>query len=284
MVHDVIRGLRNHGFEAFVAPYEADAQLTFLAHSGKVDFVISEDSDLLVFGCSPILFKYDVRRKIGLEFAGSITDIPEFRGLSHDGCVTACILAGCDSGPSVPGIGLKRAVHLVSRAHGTRDSVNAMNSRVYDQLVLRGFKFGDRDAFVQALRVSIRASSASLRGGYDHCISEHVSDEFRRIGRYLAIAPHLQTEAGQTERVVLRELAPPKSARSLPVMRMDVVSLELRSLISALKADVSERPADSSVSGESDITVESDQVVSGSTVAPFTAAHDGEFLLFEMDP
>jgi exonuclease-1 len=154
MVHDVIRGLRNHGFEAFVAPYEADAQLTFLAHSGKVDFVISEDSDLLVFGCSPILFKYDVRRKIGLEFAGSITDIPEFRGLSHDGCVTACILAGCDYGPSVPGIGLKRAVDLVSRAHGTRDSVNAMNSRVYDQLVLRGFKFGDRDAFVQALRVS----------------------------------------------------------------------------------------------------------------------------------
>ena len=67
-------------------------------------------------------------------------------------------------------------------------------------------------------------------------------------------------------------------------MRMDVVSLELRSLISALKADVSERPADSSVSGESDITVESGQVVSGSTVAPFTAAHDGEFLLFEMDP
>jgi hypothetical protein len=137
---------------------------------------------------------------------------------------------------------------------------------------------------LEELTERIRASSASLRGGYDHCISEHVSDEFRRIGRYLAIAPHLQTEAGQTERVVLRELAPPKSARSLPVMRMDVVSLELRSLISALKADVSERPADSSVSGESDITVESDQVVSGSTVAPFTAAHDGEFLLFEMDP
>ena len=130
----------------------------------------------------------------------------------------------------------------------------------------------------------IGASSASLRGGYDHCISEHVSDEFRRIARYLAIAPHLQIEATRTERVVLRELVPPKSARSLPVMRMGVVSLELRSLISALKADVSEEPTVYSVSDDSDIPVESDQVVGGSTVARFTTAQDGEFLLFEMDP
>lgn len=34
-----------------VAPYEADAQLCFLEREGYVDGIITEDSDLLVFGC-----------------------------------------------------------------------------------------------------------------------------------------------------------------------------------------------------------------------------------------
>lgn len=34
-----------------VAPYEADAQMTFLAISKRVDAVITEDSDLIPFGC-----------------------------------------------------------------------------------------------------------------------------------------------------------------------------------------------------------------------------------------
>ena len=34
-----------------VAPYEADAQITYLVKSGVADFAITEDSDLLPFGC-----------------------------------------------------------------------------------------------------------------------------------------------------------------------------------------------------------------------------------------
>lgn len=34
-----------------VAPYEADAQMAFLAISGAVHAVITEDSDLLTYGC-----------------------------------------------------------------------------------------------------------------------------------------------------------------------------------------------------------------------------------------
>jgi 5'-3' exonuclease len=34
-----------------VAPYEADAQLAYLANNGIVDAVITEDSDLVAFGC-----------------------------------------------------------------------------------------------------------------------------------------------------------------------------------------------------------------------------------------
>jgi exonuclease-1 len=42
-----------------VAPYEADAQMARLAHTGVVDLVITEDSDILCYGCSRALFKVD---------------------------------------------------------------------------------------------------------------------------------------------------------------------------------------------------------------------------------
>ena len=41
---------RSVGVECIVAPYEADAQLAYLSREGIVDLVITEDSDLLVFG------------------------------------------------------------------------------------------------------------------------------------------------------------------------------------------------------------------------------------------
>jgi hypothetical protein len=34
-----------------VAPYEADAQMAYLARNGAVHAVITEDSDLLAYGC-----------------------------------------------------------------------------------------------------------------------------------------------------------------------------------------------------------------------------------------
>ncbi len=40
-----------------VAPYEADAQLAYLSRENLVDFLITEDSDLLVFGAKKVLFK-----------------------------------------------------------------------------------------------------------------------------------------------------------------------------------------------------------------------------------
>ena len=45
---------RSAGVECIVAPYEADAQLAYLSKEGVVDLIITEDSDLLVFGCRKV--------------------------------------------------------------------------------------------------------------------------------------------------------------------------------------------------------------------------------------
>jgi exonuclease 1 len=39
-----------------VAPHEADAQLAFLNQQGIANVIITEDSDLILFGCSQVLF------------------------------------------------------------------------------------------------------------------------------------------------------------------------------------------------------------------------------------
>ena len=47
------------GVRYVVAPYEADAQLGLLARNGHVDAVITEDSDIILFGCTRVVFKLD---------------------------------------------------------------------------------------------------------------------------------------------------------------------------------------------------------------------------------
>jgi 5'-3' exonuclease len=46
-----VQVLKREGIECIVAPYEADAQLAYLALTGDVGAVITEDSDLLPYGC-----------------------------------------------------------------------------------------------------------------------------------------------------------------------------------------------------------------------------------------
>ena len=51
MAQALILELQAYEVEYIVAPYEADAQLAYLALNGVVHAVITEDSDLLVYGC-----------------------------------------------------------------------------------------------------------------------------------------------------------------------------------------------------------------------------------------
>jgi len=43
--------------EFIVAPYEADAQLAYLVKEGIADFAVTEDSDLITYGCPTLMTK-----------------------------------------------------------------------------------------------------------------------------------------------------------------------------------------------------------------------------------
>lgn len=67
MSREFIKVLRKKKIDYVVAPYEADAQLAYLAKSGIVDFVITEDSDLVLFGC-PKVHKFCSTTSISVNF------------------------------------------------------------------------------------------------------------------------------------------------------------------------------------------------------------------------
>ncbi|XP_037087909.1 exonuclease 1-like [Pollicipes pollicipes] len=123
MALQVIKACRSRGVDCVVAPYEADAQLAFLARNGIADLVITEDSDLVLFGCPRILFKMDAAGNgrliessaLPLSLGGSADKF------SLERLRLVCILSGCDYLASLPGVGLGKASKLLVRAAGAAD-------------------------------------------------------------------------------------------------------------------------------------------------------------------
>ncbi|KAF9394944.1 Rad2 nuclease [Podila verticillata] len=117
MAHAVIQALEACRIDFVVAPYEADAQLAYLEMNGIVDGIVTEDSDLLVFGCKRMIFKLD---KYGSGIEIRHDNLRMVQEVSfHDWSMTEirhmCILAGCDYLPSIPGMGLKTAQRLLRK-------------------------------------------------------------------------------------------------------------------------------------------------------------------------
>ncbi|KAK9813956.1 hypothetical protein WJX73_006770 [Symbiochloris irregularis] len=106
-----VQALKAAGVELIVAPYEADAQMARLALSGSVDAVLTEDSDLLPYGCPVVLFKMDKAgncEEICLKNMALNRDL-SLVGFTPQMFLEMCILAGCDFLKAIPGIGIRKA-------------------------------------------------------------------------------------------------------------------------------------------------------------------------------
>lgn len=87
-----LQALTAAGVTFIVAPYEADAQMAYLAKRGLVDIVITEDSDLLVYGCPQVVFKLARTGEcdhIKLEDM-PLNRNPSFAGFSHENFIEVC--------------------------------------------------------------------------------------------------------------------------------------------------------------------------------------------------
>jgi exonuclease-1 len=111
MARQLIEELKRMKVQYVVAPYEADAQLVYLEQQGMINGIISEDSDLLVFGAKRLLSKLDQH---GDCIEINRGDFAACRDISLIGWTDAdfrrmCILSGCDYLTNIPKLGLKTA-------------------------------------------------------------------------------------------------------------------------------------------------------------------------------
>ncbi|KAL2072180.1 hypothetical protein VTL71DRAFT_11523 [Oculimacula yallundae] len=129
MARQLIDELKRTGVQYIVAPYEADAQMVYLERKGIIDGIISEDSDLLVFGAKCLLTKLDQYgncveiNKADFSACREIT----LTGWSDREFRTMAILSGCDYLNSINNMGLKTAYRMV-RKHKTIEKVLRMLS------------------------------------------------------------------------------------------------------------------------------------------------------------
>lgn len=117
MARQLIEELKKMNVQYVVAPYEADAQLVYLERQGIINGIISEDSDLLVFGAKRLLSKLDQH---GDCIEINRADFTACREVSLIGWTDAdfrhmCILSGCDYLPNIARMGLKTAYRSIRK-------------------------------------------------------------------------------------------------------------------------------------------------------------------------
>ncbi|CAI2364037.1 unnamed protein product [Moneuplotes crassus] len=121
MINLLIDVLHKLGIEVVMAPYEADAQISYLCKEGLADFAVSEDSDITVFGCPTLATKLQpggdcaVTRINDLwdpENKSKLTDkaLKDLSSLTHQEFIYICIMSGCDYLPSMERMGLKTGI------------------------------------------------------------------------------------------------------------------------------------------------------------------------------
>jgi exonuclease-1 len=127
MARELIDELKKIGVKYIVAPYEADAQMVYLERKGVIQGILSEDSDLLVFGAQRLLTKLD---QYGNCIEVNKADFCKCREINLTGWSEAefrrmAILSGCDYLNSITNMGLKNA-HRMVRKHKTIEKVIRM--------------------------------------------------------------------------------------------------------------------------------------------------------------
>uniref|UniRef100_A0A915EHC3 Exonuclease 1 n=1 Tax=Ditylenchus dipsaci TaxID=166011 RepID=A0A915EHC3_9BILA len=114
--------------DVIVAPFEADAQIAFLLQKGLAHAAVTEDSDLIAFGCETIIFKLDSsgtcmiyeKSKLPTCVCQAIQKRFDFRVF-----LRICILAGCDYlMGGLQGVGLRKAEMFFAKT--TNDNLNVI--------------------------------------------------------------------------------------------------------------------------------------------------------------
>jgi len=115
-IHDIRlskRILDIMGIPYLASDSEAEALCSYLCCHGKVDAVLSDDTDVTVYGVPVFLTKLNVKNETVIEF--NIQSILEKLNLTLNQFIDFCILCGTDYNSNIPNIGNEKAYQLITK-------------------------------------------------------------------------------------------------------------------------------------------------------------------------
>ena len=103
-------------FDILSIPYidaigEAEAMCSYLCHHGLVDAVLSEDTDILAYGCPKFLYGIDTIQNtvFEIDYKNLITNLD----FSSSQFLDLCILCGTDYSSNIKGVGPEKSFQLI---------------------------------------------------------------------------------------------------------------------------------------------------------------------------
>jgi len=120
-INDCIKLIKIFGYTVIESLEEADSQLADLIIKNKVDYIATDDMDILIFGGNKILKNFTVSNKkkiqeINLDILKKKTELSQLE------LIDLGILLGCDYCPTVKGIGPIGAYNLIKK-YSTLDKI-----------------------------------------------------------------------------------------------------------------------------------------------------------------
>ena len=113
------------GVPCIFAPEEADSQCAYLSKNNLVDFVASEDMDLLTFGSKKIIRNFLKKGMFIVELDKILSD----GDITMEQFIDICILLGCDYTDTIEGIGVKKAWDLIVQ-YGSIEELIAKDKKI----------------------------------------------------------------------------------------------------------------------------------------------------------
>ncbi|KAM1918897.1 hypothetical protein FF1_023468 [Malus domestica] len=205
--------LQIFGIPYIIAPMEAEAQCAYMELANLVDGVVTDDSDVFLFGARSVYKNiFDDRKYVETYF---MKDVENELGLSREKLIRMALLLGSDYTEGVSGIGIVNAMEVVNAfpeedgLHKFRDWIESpdptilgtFDGEIGSNAKKRGSKFGDKDINTKSGMEEV--SEQNSCHGQEHQQSADLieetkqtfMDKHRKVSKNWHIPPTFPSEA-----------------------------------------------------------------------------------------
>lgn len=126
---DCVTLIELFGYNVIVSPEEADSQLAELSKKGKVDYIVTDDLDILIFGGGKILKDFSIDKKRTIQEINLEIIKKNFK-INQSQLIDLGILLGCDYCPSIKGIGTIGAFKLLQEFYSLNNIIKNIDMKI----------------------------------------------------------------------------------------------------------------------------------------------------------